>query len=302
MHTTSPAPPSPAPWLLLALAGALWSCGDKDDPADDTAGTTDDTGSSDSVEGLPEGSSSWTGNMEAAGFPFLFEVDIVNTGGDLTATATFTDDPEDPSGIGGGTFTLQGTHSPESGLVALAPTAWVDPPDIEVELVGLEATWDPEARTLTGTVADYASGTNNTLSGGPLSATLVSGDGAPSTLGDEGASLADGELSFSGTMQCTSDPREVVATLTHDGTGGLSGQLTIGDPGLDDPLGVMEFTGVHNPTTGGITLVPGLWVDPDHTILAFFIDGTYDPATGAFTGDQLTNVAACPAGTWSVSF
>lgn len=289
-----------APCLALAMAMALPACGDKD--ADDTGASTDDTGGAPAATGLPEGTSTWTGSFESSGFPFLLEAEIVNDGGDLTATATFSDDPDSPSGMGSGTFTLQGTHAPESGLVALAPTAWVEAPAFEVELVGIEATWDHEARTLTGRVADYASGSDNSFAGGALSATLVSGEGAASGLGDEEASLDDGELSFSGTMQCTSSVRDVEATLTHDGAGGLSGRMTIGDPDLTDPLGVLEFTGVHNPSTGGITLVPGLWVDPDHTTVSFFIDGTYDPASGAFTGDQLTNVAACPAGTWNVSF
>lgn len=102
-------------------------------------------------------------------------------------------------------------------------------------------------------------------------------------------------------MQCTGPVRETEGELIYDGAGGLTGTLTVGDPGLDTPIGAFRITGVHNPGTGGITLVPGLWIDDQGMSLAFYIDGTYDPNTGSFNGDQWTNTAACPQGTWKTT-
>ena len=67
---------------------------------------------------------------------------------------------------------------------------------------------------------------------------------------------------------------------------------------LATPLGTFDLTGVHNPSTGGITLVPGLWQEPAPAVFTFFIDGTFDPGSGAFEGDQRTNTGVCPSGTW----
>lgn len=100
-----------------------------------------------------------------------------------------------------------------------------------------------------------------------------------------------GSQKFSGQLQCTGPERETAGELVYDGAGGLTGTLTVGDPGLDTPIGAFAITGVHNPSTGGITLVPG----------TFYSDGTYDPSTGSFNGDQWTNLAACPAGTWKTT-
>lgn len=90
--------------------------------------------------------------------------------------------------------------------------------------------------------------------------------------------------------------------MTFDGEGQVEGSMVIGDPTVAEPLGAFAVTGVHDPRTGGLTLVPGLWDAPDHATATFLVEGTYDAATGAFTGDQRINVAACPAGLWDTSF
>jgi len=286
----------------LPLCAILWAAAACTDSADKT-GETGETGdtSADSTRGLPEGSSTWTGTMEVGGYDFLLDLSLENTGGDLVALATFADDPEAPAGMGTATYQLTGTHEPTSGLLALAPDDWVGEAREDLELLGATATYDPDTQTLTGVVVDYASGSDNTLVGGPLSATLVSGDGAPTAEGDGSKALSEGTHSFSGSLQCTSSAREVEGSLDHDGQGAISGTLVVGDPSVSTPLGTFEFTAVHNPTTGGITLVPGLWVDPDHSTVTFFVDGTYDPSTGLYSGDQRTNSNACPDDTWEVS-
>lgn len=285
----------------LALFAALLTtaCADSADSAD-KAGETGDTGAP-AGRGLPEGSSTWTGAMEVGGFNFLLDLTLENTGGDLVAIATFADDPEAPAGMGTATYQLTGTHEPTSGMLALAPDDWVGEAREELELLGATATYDPDTQTLTGVIVDYASGSENNLLGGPMSASLVSGDGAPTAEGDRGKALSEGAHTFVGTLQCTSSVREVEGTLDFDGQAAIAGAMTIGDTSVSTPLGAFEFTAVHNPTTGGLTLVPGLWVDPDHSTVTFFIDGAYDPSTSLFNGDQRTNTNACPDDTWSVT-
>ena len=289
MHTISPAT------LLAALLTTVACTDDKGDTSDPL-----ETGEpSTATRGLPEGSSTWSGTMQVSTYTLLFDATITNTGGDLEATATFSDDPEAPAGIGTATYTLTGTHEPTSGLVALAPLAWVEEPPSALELLGVTATYDPDTQTMTGLIQDYASGAENSLLGGPFVATLTSGDGAPTTAGDLGAALSAGTHTFTGTLQCTSSVREGEGSFSYDGEGAITdGSLVVGDTGVDTPLGTFLFTGVHNPSTGGLTVVPGLWVDPDHDTLTFFVDGTYDPSTGAFEGDQRTNTNACPPATW----
>ncbi len=288
----------------LAVCAILWTataCTDATKETGETGdtGDTGDTGAP-SGRGLPEGSSAWTGTMEVGGFNFLLDLSLENSGGDLVAIATFSDDPENPSGLGSATYQLTGTHEPVSGLVALAPDDWVGEARDDLELLGATATFDPESQTLEGMIVDYASGGDNSLVGGPLVATLESGDGAPTVEGDRGRALAAGSHSFSGNLQCTSSVRETEGTLDYDGQGAITGTLIVGDTSVSTPLGTFEFTAVHNPTTGGLTLVPGLWVDPDHTTVTFFVDGAYDPSTSVFAGDQRTNGNHCPDDTWNV--
>lgn len=263
--------------------------------------TDTNTGGEPATRGLPEGVSTWTGQGEISNIVFGFDVTITNNGGDLTATAKIKDDPDAPLGLGSPEMAMSGTHEPTAGRVALAPNDWIVAPDLNIELIGMEAIYDPEAMTLTGTLVDFAKGTENFLEGGPVTLTRVDGAGEATIRGDEAKSLVVGSQTFAGTLQCTGDVRETQAELIYDGAGGLTGSLTVGDPGLDTPIGAFTITGVHNPSTGGITLVPGLWIDDQGAVLAFYIDGTFDPGTGSFTGDQWTNTAACPTGTWKTT-
>lgn len=250
---------------------------------------------------LPEGASTWRGRLEVEDIPFLADLSIVNTHGDLAATLAFDDDPAAPSGIEPAVFTLTGTHEPRSGLLALAPDDWTTPPSIPFELLGFEGAYDPVARTLAGVALDYASGPNNTQAAGPGSFSLLTGDGAPTTSGDRARGLDAGAHTFFGSLQCTGPSRQVRGTLDYDGEGALVGTVTVGGPGVDQPLGTFSFSGVHNPDTGAITMTPRLWNAAAGTEpLTFFVDGAFDPATGRFDGDMRTNTNACPDDTWRV--
>jgi hypothetical protein len=79
----------------------------------------------------------------------------------------------------------------------------------------------------------------------------------------------------------------------------VEGTMTIGDTDVSSPLGTFGFTGVHNPATGSLTLVPGTWTEYTRSVLTFFIHGRYDTATGAYDGDQLSNVDVCPRDMWA---
>jgi hypothetical protein len=158
--------------------------------------------------------------------------------------------------------------------------------------------YDPEAKVISGMLVDYAAGEDNTLAGGPLTIELVDGDGEPTVVGDEAAALADGSQVFVGSMSCTGAARDSETTLVYDGAGGVSGELRLGDPDFVSPLGTFAVTGVHNPSTGGLTLIPGLWLESFDSKLTFFIDGTFDAGSGAFNGDVRTNTSACPPATW----
>lgn len=285
--------------LLFATLALTVACTD-DKSGQDTS--TDDSGETaeTATRGLPEGTTTWEGDLSMSTYGFIFDLSIDNSGGDLQAVATVMDDPDAPVGIGTATFSLTGTHDPVSGRVALAPDAWIVESSVALELVGLTATYDPDTSTLSGMIQDYASGSDNALAGGPATATLVTGDGAPTAAGDGAKAIPAGEHSFTGTMQCTGDPRDVAGTLSYDGDGGVEGTIIVGDPGVDTPRGTLNVTGVHNPSTGGLTLVPGTWQEPsENAPLGFFVEGDFDPSTSTFTGGLRTNVNACPDSTWS---
>lgn len=285
--------------LLLPTLGLSVGCGDKD--ADDSGGSDGvDSGATVTSVGLPEGRSTWNGTGEVSGITFLLDLTLDNDGGDLTASVVVADDPEAPAGIGSGTFTLEGTHAPQSGVFALAPVEWTEQPDLAIELVGATGSYDIDSGTLTGQLRDWATSSGNHLDGGPFTLTLVKGEGEPSSVGDQARALASSQT-YTGTMQCTGDPREVEGILEHDGQGGVTGTMTVGDPELDSPLGTFALDGAHNPTTGGITVAPLEWEEPAPSILTFMVSGSWNPETGAWTGDQLTNTAACPAGTWEAT-
>ena len=304
------------PLVPLFLALGIVACGgggdDTDASSTDTAAATSEAGETETTAGtsassdtdatsdtgLPEGESTWEGTLAVNSMSFAVEVAITNTGGDLVATVAIVGDDL----LGATVFRATGTHEPTAGRVAFAPDAWIDEPDFAIELIGLIGAYDPAMQRITGTVVDYASGGDNSLLGGPATLTLIDGPGAATTAGDAGASLFVGSQTFTGTSQCTGPVRDISGTLDYDGAGLVSGALTLGDPGLDAPLGTFAVSGVHNPTTGGLTLVPGLWDSPDHNTKTFFVDGTLDANASAFAGDMRTDVDACPDDTFHAVF
>ncbi|MCO4774065.1 MAG: hypothetical protein KDA24_28800, partial [Deltaproteobacteria bacterium] len=188
---------------LLAAASLVVGCPSSADSPDETPS-----------RGLPEGSSTWSGTGEANGFSFLVEFELVNTNGDLAGTATVADDPDDPFGLGEGSFSVIGTHAPESGKLAFAPTGWLQSPVLPIELLGATGLYDIDDGTITGQLRDWSDQADNTLRGGALNLTMSDGGGDPTPIGDEGESLADGSQEFSGTLQCTGPVRDVEGTLT----------------------------------------------------------------------------------------
>ncbi len=183
-----------ARFVLLSL---LLAC--TTDKVSDSASPVDTRVGDSAASGLPEGESTWEGTIEVSGLTFPMTLTLQNTLGDLAGVAAFSDNPDSPLGIGTGTYSVTGTHEPENGLVALAPEDWIDPPDIELELLGFSGTYDPSADTLSGTAADYASGSDNTLTGGPTLLTRTGGDGTPTDFGDAALALPVDTRPFTGT-------------------------------------------------------------------------------------------------------
>lgn len=257
--------------------------------------------SSEPTNGLPEGTSTWSGTGEASGITFLLDVEMVNDGGDLSGTVTVTESPEFPVGIGTGIYSISGTHEPVSGSVAIAPDSWIQETSIETELLGFIGAYNPETNELSGSLADYATGDDNAVRGGPATLAWTAGEGEPTEVGDEAQALAaDETLAFSGTFTCTTSEREVIAELDYDGIGGVSGTVRFGNLGLDADPHAFAVSGVHNPSTGGLTLVPGTYSQPgEESFLTFFLDGTFDAASGSFVADGRTNQGPCPtADSW----
>ena len=302
MRRAQPLSSLPLLLLLPALVACTSKPADSADPAGDTADDGSGEGGADGgaaapTFGLPEGSSTWAGEGQVTGISFPIEVTLETTGGDLTGSVTLSD-PGGVLGFGTGTYTIIGTHAPESGAFAVAPTDWTVEPDVAIELLGATGTHDPEADTLTGQLRDYASGTNNVLNGEGFTLSRLTGDGAPTPVGDGGRALP-ATATLSGSMRCAGAERQLSGSLAHDGAGRVTGTITLGDPGLDTPLGTFGVDGAHNPTTGAITVAPQPWVAPDHSTKNFLVSGAWDPDTGAWAGDVLTDVAACPPSTWN---
>ena len=246
---------------------------------------------------MPEGPSTWDGTAEVNDTVFQVVADIINTQGDLTAEATITSDL-----LGTASYSLTGTHDPRTGDFAFAPEAWIEAPPIEIEVVGMRGTFDPETNTLSGLMSDYAGMQDNALTGGPVELALVSGDGEPTQIGDEANALPS-PASFTGTYICSGPEREVELKLAASEAGAYTGELTFGDLTIADGYGTFEVTAVHNPTTGGLTLVPGLYTasETEENFVAFFVDGTFNATNGSLNGEGRTNVGPCPSAAWNVA-
>lgn len=285
-------------FFLLSLV----SCTDKvltDDSANDDS--SPDIGHAE--KGLPVGVSTWSGQGSVTGVSFIFSLELENDGGDLAGTLTVQDDPSAPIGFGTGVYSVSGTHEPGSGLVAFAPEEWITTANLEANLVGFSGRYDPETDALIGTIADYATDANNYTTGGPATLTRESGDGEPLDFGAMEKALPTGTRPYSGTQQCTGGQRELEGEVTYDGAGALSGTISFGDLTLAEGTHTFTFTGVHNPSTGGMTLVPGLYIETtDHSIKTFFVEATYDPATDRFDGEGRINIGSCPEDYWQAGF
>jgi hypothetical protein len=283
--------------ILLSVVSLTTGCAKSAPDSGETADTQVAA-----TNGMPEGDSTWTGTVSVSDRSFPVEVALTNTGGDVAGQVTIQDDPDAPMGLGTGIYSVTGTHEPVSGRIAIAPQDWVQEPDLQIELVGLSGSYDPATQTLSATVADYASGADNTLTGGPAELSLVTGDGTPTAIGGLGAALPEGERTFTGTHQCIGGEREVAGTLTYDGVGDVSGELSFGNLTLADGTSTFAFTGVHNPSTGGVTLIPGLYSENVGTFAAFFVEATFDPGDDAMAGEGRINVGSCPSDLFQANF
>lgn len=284
--------------VLVAVALALSACG----VIDAGPQPAEDAGVGVAPPGLPEGESTWRGSFMVNGLSIATELVLTNAGGDLTGQMTVSDDPEAPIGLGRGEYSVSGTYEPTSQRIAIAPNAWSVEPSVMIELLGFLGAYEPERGAMAGTVADYASGDDNTLAGGPGQLLFVSGDGAPTAAGAGANSLPVGSRSFTGRYQCGGPEREVTGDLTFDGGGAVSGTVTYGLPTLADGSNTFVFTGVHNPTTGRVTLVPGLYTSSVTSLVAMFVEASYDPTDDAIRGGGRTNVGPCAVQAWDVAF
>lgn len=272
-----------APRLVALLA--LVACGEKDgdDSAVDSAPVAADT--------LPLGDSTWEGSLEIGGVVADVVFDLTNDDGDLSGMVTFAAE------TGLGSYTLTGTYEPRSQLFALAPEDWVGA-NPQIELNGAYGSYDPDTQTLSGTVSDTASQNDNTLYGGPFVVTLLGAGEETTAIGDGAKSMDVGASAFTGTMYCASVERPVGGSLSYDGEGAITGELTFADEDLADPHGTIAFTGVHNPTNGNLTLIPGLYIESvgDRNFATFWFDGVYDPSDRSFVADHRINVGGCVPG------
>lgn len=284
--------------VLVAVALALSACG----VIDAGPQPAEDAGVRVAPSGLPEGESTWRGSLMVNGLSIATELVLTNAGGDLTGLMTVSDDPEAPIGLGRGEYTVSGTYEPTSQRIAIAPNAWSEEPSAVIELWGFLGAYEPEGGTIAGTVADYASGDDNTLMGGPGQLLFVSGDGAPTAAGAGTNSLPVGSRPFNGRYQCGGPEREVTGDLSFDGGGAISGTVTYGLPTLADGSNRFVFTGVHNPTTGRVTLVPGLYTASVTSLLTMFVEAAYDPTDDAIRGGGRTNMGPCAVQGWDVGF
>ncbi len=266
-------------FLLLGLG-----CSTTDDPVDEPDAEP---------VSLPEGESTYEGTMTLLGNEFALDLLLDNDGGDLVGELSF-----DGAGMTG-TQELTGTLNPVGGRVALAPGEWIQAPAMAIELIGFEGDFDPETGVLDGVVVDYATPQSNELSGGVATLTLTSDPGTYTAIGDGSRGLAPGEHAFVGTSYCMAAPRDAELSVSVAADGALDGVVTLGGT---DPLGSFYVTGVHNPTTGGFTLIPGLWEDGQtHNTLTFFVDGDVDGTSGEMVGDVRVNVGGCASATWQLS-
>ncbi|MGB1275334.1 MAG: hypothetical protein ACPG77_06240, partial [Nannocystaceae bacterium] len=103
---------------------------------------------------------------------------------------------------------------------------------------------------------------------------------------------------------CSTKTRPVEGSLTYN-DGMVSGTLSFAEEDIADGPITFEVTGVHNPTTGGLTLSPGLWTQTDDVTPAyntFWWDGVYNANDRILIGDSRNNAPGCIPGQVMLSF
>lgn len=241
--------------------------------------------------------STWTGTVTYTSSMDV-ELGLIDDGGDLLGQVTIS------TGDGDRYFYVTGTYDPGSGQLALAPHEWNGPSGY-INLMGFNGRFDPETNTLRGAVTDSSTPNDGGLDGGPFELSLSSGAWTPTAAGAGAQALDAGSSSFSGTIYCSSEERLARGELEYDGAGGVTGQITFTDSDFSDNHGTFAVSGVHNPTTGGITLAPGLYVErgtSGQDFLNFWLDGRFDAGQRRFVGDVRNNVGGCAADGASFSF
>ena len=288
---TRPALLLPALLLLAACAGGE---GDKSTlPTDDTGSTTPPA----MVSVFPSGDSEWAGTAEVLGTDVDTTVSLTRTGSVVEGVASL---------VFSGTaltFTLTGTVDLQSNRLALAPVEWVGE-DPGLEMVGLEATYDPDSGTLTGLVRDPDYWEGPTPSGGPitLSTTTPAEEVELASITADPV-VTEAGLSFSGTQLCSSAQRTVSGTIARGSDGQLTGTLAV-DEEDGTYMGTFGFVGVEDAASGGMTWLPTVWTDDgeDATNYSnYFTHGTVSES--GYTATLLIGAAAiCTPDGFEVSF
>lgn len=270
--------------LLPLLAACTDSDKGSDTPSDEDSGDVPSSG-----RGLPEGTSEWEGSMVVNGTPIEAGFVLENDGGDLSGTLAFSIQGMDA------TFGMSGTLNPYSGLVGLVPTEWVSGGAGIFEMNGFLLTYDPETGTLEGVGVDSASPNDNTFVLGAVTATMVSGDGAPTEVGSAGKPFPTGTHTFAGTFKCSTQARPIEGELTVDADGALTGWNTFWEEGGGDPVGTHGLRGVYNPDTGAITMLPDVYTEMDgvHNYSTSYRDGSFDPDSGVITATVRNWAGGC---------
>lgn len=272
----------------LLLLSACTDAGQGDDATTDVEG-----------EGLPIGESAWSGTLSLITGPLDVDLSLTNSKGVLGGRLTFHEGTGDDAREG--TFAISGVHEPASGRVVLVPGAWISDERVP-RTVGFLGTWDPEAGTMVGEAIGTTSQADGTPIGGPTTFTLVASAGPLLAPGDGARAMDTGTNTFLGTFGCVGNPRPIRGTLENDGAGAVVGSFTWAHADLDLPVGTFEVEGVHDPTSGGLALVPGRWVERngDGEYATFFVDVDYDPSHRSLEGDVRNDTGTCQPGLFDV--
>lgn len=283
-------------WMLavLLLPLSLGCSGSKDDDTGAAQGDGGDGsdgsdgadgGAASTVSTFPDGDATWTGTAEVSNVELDVVVNTTHTDGRVTGDVQidFLGTPL--------AFTFQGTVDRLHNELALVPLEWVGD-DPELGLLGLSATYDPDAGTLIGVLRDPTSWTNNDPDGGPLLLTTTASPSEVDPAELEGGGHFESATPFSGTFQCASATRDLSGTLSRFSDGRLTGSMSFDETdGLS--LGTFGLDGVVDASTGHVTLLPLPWTEDgpsDSQYVNFFVDGTVD--ANGMLGTVYQNIGA----------